>query len=220
MAGLIMSPGIPAMPIPKQKDSLLTLVGLGGAGGRIVSKFADGENDWNEDLDVRYFAIDTDHRSLDYVSDVVHRILLPDSIPPESLGSCIHPRYGRQAGWTHRSRIERIFLSDRTSPYDQSILIFLAGFGGGAGTGLTQTLMWQARQHHPYYSWPTLAMPLSTTLRTTSRRAEMRRIRKASDCSYCLYCPDESDPMRSWEKTHRMVDQAIIDDIRGSLSRC
>ena len=79
VAGLALAPAISAMPLPRTPYVKYAFVGLGGAGGRIVSKLAsDGPTRWgHHDALVELYAIDTDRRSLDYTSDRVRRILLP-----------------------------------------------------------------------------------------------------------------------------------------------
>ena len=216
MAGLVLAPAISAMPVPRSPYVKIAFVGLGGAGGRIVSKLAsDGPARWGDsDAHVELYAIDTDRRSLDYTSDRVRRILLP-GFPSGSMGSCIYPQYARQAAWHHRDKFSGIW--NRQGLPHEPIIIVVAGFGRGAGTGLAQALSWQARQY-TNFTWPMLSMPLSREVHAISIPEEMRRMERATDNSLALFYPDESNVNETVAATIEKVDQQIINDLQGMFS--
>lgn len=214
LAGGVLSRHALALPVPQERAAKLAVVGLGGAGGRIVSKLASATPEWWRDsnLIVEHYAIDTDRRSLDYVSGDVRRILLPE-FPHGSSGSCIDPSFARQVAWRHRHLFKDIWNA-RNLPHDP-IVILVGGFGRGAGTGLSQFLCWQAvQQPHWVNCFPMLSMPFSWEMHAVSLPKEMRRLERAAFCGVCEFNLDESNLDRPVDAAFDKVDEEIAEQIR------
>jgi cell division GTPase FtsZ len=178
MAGLaIAQPGVAGMvdlPTPPR----IAIVGVGGAGGRIVSRAAISMPvTLGSNINVEYFAADTDPRSLDYAGTGVSRIYLRKPYPYE-WGSCIFPAKARKVGWHYREQ-----LADATHGIDlanRKLVVLVAGFGRGAGTGLTQAIAWQSRQVGAT-TIACLAMPYSWEVHAVELSTEMRRLVRAAN---------------------------------------
>jgi cell division GTPase FtsZ len=217
MAGLAITKSVPAIALPQEAlVHKMVIVGLGGTGGRIVSRMASMSPQWwaGSDLFVEHYAIDTDHRSLDRVDASVQRILL-SGYPQDSSGSCIYPMLARKAAWRHRDLFKGIWSTHGISR--DPIVIFVAGFGRGAGTGLAQALSWQARQQNLYAHFPILAMPFSWEAHAVSLTREMNRLECAAEHGLCLHAPDESNPDEPMAVALEKLDRQIIQDITGSV---
>ncbi len=118
----------------KQGYSLASIkvIGIGGAGGNIVSRmsgdFARG---------VEFVVVNTDHQDLDH-SRVRRKIYIGRNLT-RGLGTGMNPELGRQAAEENRSEIaEGLRGAD---------LIFIAaGLGGGTGTGAAPVVAEAAKQ--------------------------------------------------------------------------
>ncbi len=106
--------------IPKSERSIITVVGVGGAGGNAVNYM------WGKGIrNVRFMICNTDQQALDQ-SPVDNVIRLGDN----GLGAGNDPCEGRRAA------MESIdLIRDRLEALNSKMLFITAGMGGGTGTG-------------------------------------------------------------------------------------
>ena len=97
------------------------VVGVGGAGGKIVSRMMEGDRMRG----VEFIAVNTDAQDLDRVS--AHKKVYIGRALTKGLGAGMNPEIGKQAAEENRSEIGEIL--------DGADVVFVtAGFGGGTGT--------------------------------------------------------------------------------------
>lgn len=97
------------------------VVGIGGAGGKIISRMMEGDRMRG----VEFIAINTDAQDLDRV--VAHRKIYIGRALTKGLGAGMNPEIGKQAAEENRSEIgEALEGAD--------VVFVTAGMGGGTGT--------------------------------------------------------------------------------------
>lgn len=100
----------------------IRVVGVGGAGCKVVSRMMDGERVKG----VEFVAVNTDKQDLDYAN--AHRKIYIGKALTRGLGAGMNPDIGRQAAEENRSEIGEAL--------DGSDVVFVTcGMGGGTGTG-------------------------------------------------------------------------------------
>lgn len=107
----------------KQKGAptRIKVVGIGGAGGKIVSRMMEGDRMRG----VEFIAINTDAQDLDRVSS--HKKIYIGRALTRGLGAGMNPEVGKQAAEENRSEIGEAL--------DGADVVFVtAGMGGGTGT--------------------------------------------------------------------------------------
>lgn len=107
----------------KQKTTLtrIKVVGIGGAGGKIVSRMMEGDRMRG----VEFIAVNTDAQDLDRVS--AHKKIYIGRALTRGLGAGMNPEVGKQAAEENRSEIGEAL--------DGADVVFVtAGMGGGTGT--------------------------------------------------------------------------------------
>ncbi len=108
------------LAVEKNKNSIITVVGVGGAGGNAVNHM------WNLGIEgVDFMVCNTDKQAL-RKSPVEFKVLLGE----DGLGAGNDPERGRQAAIISEAEIRRQFEVNGTH-----MLFITAGMGGGTGTG-------------------------------------------------------------------------------------
>lgn len=108
-------------PIGKALIARIKVIGIGGAGGNIVSRMMEGDRMRG----VEYICINTDAQDLDRVH--AHKKIYIGRALTRGLGAGMNPEVGKQAAEENRSEIGEIL--------DGADVIFItAGMGGGTGT--------------------------------------------------------------------------------------
>lgn len=116
---------------PKTGSSIITVVGVGGAGGNAVNHM------WSEGIrGVTFMVCNTDQQSLDK-SPVEQKVRLGS----EGLGAGNDPENGRRAAVESLSEIRQRFEETGTR-----MLFITAGMGGGTGTGASPVIAKLARE--------------------------------------------------------------------------
>ena len=115
------------LSIKKQSPSIITVIGVGGAGGNALNYM------WNIGIkDVNFLACNTDSRALDNLSiPNENKIILGDpSDPLYGLGAGNNPVKGRDMALASIEQIKQFLDSKGTK-----MVFIAAGMGGGTGTG-------------------------------------------------------------------------------------
>lgn len=109
--------------LQKQKNSLtqIKVVGIGGAGGNIVSRMMEGERMRG----VEFIAVNTDSQDLDRVT--AHKKIYIGRALTRGLGAGMNPEIGKQAAEENRSEIGEVLEG-------ADVVFVTAGMGGGTGT--------------------------------------------------------------------------------------
>src|SRR3990167_4519890 len=111
------------MSAAKQKGTLtrIKVVGIGGAGGKIVGRMMEGDRMRG----VEFISVNTDAQDLDRVS--AHKKIYIGRALTRGLGAGMNPEVGKQATEENRSEIGEAL--------DGADVVFVtAGMGGGTGT--------------------------------------------------------------------------------------
>ena len=121
--------GILNFEMPKQKPTIIKVIGVGGGGGNAVNHM------YNEGIhDVSFVVCNTDNQALDSSPVPVHL-----QLGSEGLGAGNRPARARQAA---EESIEGI----RTMLGDGTKTVFItAGMGGGTGTGAAPVIAREAK---------------------------------------------------------------------------
>lgn len=108
-------------PVGKALIARIKVIGIGGAGGNIVSRMMEGDRMRG----VEYICINTDAQDLDRVH--AHKKVYIGRALTRGLGAGMNPEVGKQAAEENRSEIGEIL--------DGADVVFItAGMGGGTGT--------------------------------------------------------------------------------------
>lgn len=119
---------------PKKRGiALIRVVGIGGAGGKIVTRMTEGD----PLRGVEFIAVNTDAQDLDYSS--AHKKIYIGKALTRGLGAGMNPEIGKQAAEENRSEIGEIVEGT-------DILFIVAGMGGGTGTGAAPIIADIARE--------------------------------------------------------------------------
>ncbi len=117
--------------VPRSEKSIITVVGVGGAGGNAVNYM------WDMGIrNVRFLICNTDQQALD-LSPVDNLIRLGDN----GLGAGNDPAEGRRAAM---ESIEQI--RDRLEAMNTRMIFITAGMGGGTGTGAAPVIARLAKE--------------------------------------------------------------------------
>lgn len=111
---------------PKDRNGKLPMtrikvVGIGGAGGNIVSRMMEGDRMRG----VEFIAVNTDAQDLDRVQ--AHKKVYIGRALTRGLGAGMNPEIGKQAAEENRSEIGELLE-------DADVVFVAAGMGGGTGT--------------------------------------------------------------------------------------
>src|SRR5210317_1361273 len=118
--------------LPKNRSSVIKVVGVGGGGSNAVNHMSDvGVNG------VDFIVCNTDAQAL-YHSPVVNKVQLGVSLT-EGLGAGADPDIGREAAKESLSEITRILETGT------KMCFVTAGMGGGTGTGAAPVIAKAAR---------------------------------------------------------------------------
>src|SRR5687768_2187310 len=108
--------------LPKEKSSILKVIGVGGGGGNAVNHM------FNQEIDgVNFIICNTDAQAL-ACSDIPNRVQLGPHLT-QGLGAGANPDIGRQATEESLEEIKRIL------EVNTKMAFITAGMGGGTGTG-------------------------------------------------------------------------------------
>jgi cell division GTPase FtsZ len=187
----------------------VSIVGVGGTGGRLVSYLAKNCPDrlLDSTLTVEHFAVDTDHSALDSVASNVRKIWLP-----EPYMSCIFPAYGRQVAWRHRERLSPLWAAP-----GPKLVMAVAGMGRGTGSGVTQTIAWLGRQANSI----TVAygvVPFSWEINPVRLGPEWRRLERAAHVVTWVAL-DESNQEATLAEIFAECDESVARHVHGMLYR-
>jgi cell division protein FtsZ len=105
----------------KNPIARIVVVGVGGAGGNIVSRMMEGDRMRG----VEYVAVNTDAQDLDRTS--AHKKVYIGRALTRGLGAGMNPEVGKQAAEENRSEIGEILEG-------ADVVFITAGMGGGTGT--------------------------------------------------------------------------------------
>lgn len=113
------------LTMPKQASSIITVIGVGGAGGNAVNHM------WNTGIKgVNFLICNTDQRAMDN-SPVKDKIRLGN----DGLGAGNDPERGREAAVESLDQIKQYIESSGTR-----MVFITAGMGGGTGTGASPVI--------------------------------------------------------------------------------
>ncbi len=119
--------------LPRQEDSIIKVIGVGGGGGNAVNQmFKRGIKD------VGFVVCNTDSQALEE-SEVPIKIQLGESLT-EGLGAGSHPSIGEQSAMENLEDIHKI-LQGKTK-----MAFVTAGMGGGTGTGAAPVIAQAAKK--------------------------------------------------------------------------
>ncbi len=119
--------------LPKQKSSIIKVIGVGGGGGNAVNHMFDlGIQD------VDFLICNTDAQALEK-SSIINKVQIGSTLT-EGRGAGNKPEIGRQAAIESLNEIEEI-LSHNTK-----MVFITAGMGGGTGTGAAPVIAKLARE--------------------------------------------------------------------------
>jgi len=114
----------PRKRTPRSGSQVITkikVVGIGGAGGSIINRMAEGERMRG----VEFIAINTDAQDLDRVT--AHKKIYIGRALTKGLGAGMNPEIGKQAAEENRSEIGEVLEG-------ADVVFVVAGMGGGTGT--------------------------------------------------------------------------------------
>lgn len=113
------------LSMPKQESSIITVIGVGGAGGNAVNHM------WNTGIKgVNFLICNTDQKAMDN-SPVKDKIRLGN----DGLGAGNDPERGREAALESLDQIKQYIESTHTR-----MVFITAGMGGGTGTGASPVI--------------------------------------------------------------------------------
>lgn len=214
-------------PLPTIRDSSIpifriNIIGAGGLGTRLVSRIAKTQYSYDPaEVSIRYFAVDTDRHSLDKLETGLVR---PVWIPAESGagGASIDPSTARRLATFHG---DRLFGTPKISDRDPQasgelnlagapMTIIVAGFGRGAGTGLTQEIARKSLEAGALtmafvtepLSFESTSSPLETKLKTLASTATVVRV-----------CHDESQPEALLKDVLSHAESELVRRVRNLL---
>ena len=113
------------LSMPKQVSSIITVIGVGGAGGNAVNHM------WNTGIKgVNFLICNTDQKAMDN-SPVKDKIRLGQ----DGLGAGNDPERGREAALESLDQIKQYLEAHGTK-----MVFIAAGMGGGTGTGASPVI--------------------------------------------------------------------------------
>ena len=119
------------LTMPKQASSIITVIGVGGAGGNAVNHM------WNTGIKgVNFLVCNTDQKAMDN-SPVKDKIRLGQ----DGLGAGNDPERGREAAMESLDQIKQYIESSGTR-----MVFITAGMGGGTGTGASPVIAKMAHE--------------------------------------------------------------------------
>jgi cell division protein FtsZ len=120
--------------INEELGHLIKVIGVGGGGNNAV------KNMYNKGIEgVDFIVCDTDIQALNK-SDIPHKIQIGEKLT-DGLGAGSNPETGRQTALENIEEIKNILLLNQTL-----MVIIVAGFGGGTGTGATPVIAGEAKK--------------------------------------------------------------------------
>ncbi len=203
----------------------ITVIGLGGFGNRLVSYLPSHNELASLPFGIRldYFGLDTDQAYWLHLANG----FMPQSIPLtvdawDDEGSCDgDPSVARRSAWHQRQKLFGLddnlgFLRLR----ENDLVILVAGLGGGAGTGLAQSIAHKVR----WAGILTVAMvtlPLASESLKVPVLRELQRLRRAADAVITIPQDDASvyldRPMVSDHDVRAWSEYRLADCIVGLL---
>ncbi len=119
------------LTMPKQASSIITVIGVGGAGGNAVNHM------WNTGIKgVNFLVCNTDQKAMDN-SPVKDKIRLGQ----DGLGAGNDPERGREAAMESLDQIKQYIEASGTR-----MVFITAGMGGGTGTGASPVIAKMAHE--------------------------------------------------------------------------
>ena len=107
--------------VDRMRKTKISVIGIGGGGGSIVSEIASGLSR------VNFVAANTDLQSLKIISKKVNRFQFGQNLT-QGLGTGMNVDLGKEAAINEKNRIKKLFQG-------QGLCIIVACLGGGAGSG-------------------------------------------------------------------------------------
>ncbi len=158
------------LTMPKQASSIITVIGVGGAGGNAVNHM------WNTGIKgVNFLVCNTDQKAMDN-SPVKDKIRLGQ----DGLGAGNDPERGREAAMESLDQIKQYIEASGTR-----MVFITAGMGGGTGTGASPVIAKMAHEMG-LLRW-------RTSLRPSASRVPPASIRRCEASRSCA-----STPTRCW----------------------
>jgi cell division protein FtsZ len=196
----------PTTPEPAAKSTPLKIVGVGNAGVNVIEQLrASGLNG------VAFAAVNTDGQSLRTTS-------APEKVHLETkvlrgLGTAGDPERGRSMAEEKLPRLKALCTGVET-------MIIVAGFGGGAGTGVGPILARAAKESGALVlGFVVLPFECEGSLRAQAAQAGVERMREAADLLFCLPNQKAMGLIKegsSLKETFGAANQLLADSIRAA----
>jgi cell division GTPase FtsZ len=167
----------------------ISVIGCGGCGVRFVSHLAErGIPDLPDSWRVDYFGVDTNMGALGYVNESRMETIWLPSDSCEGRPSTARAFAGYCGEWLFgynepdESALER---NGTLRLPGTSLVIVVAGLGGGSGTGFSQLIAHRARQDGAL-TVATVTLPSSHEPRRIGPSGELRRLQRAADAVFAF----------------------------------
>jgi cell division protein FtsZ len=196
----------PTTSQPASRTTPLKVVGIGGAGVNVVEHLIAAR------LNGMAFAVvNTDGQSL-AASSATEKLRLETKVL-RGLGSAGDPDRGRSMAEEQLPRIKALCSGVET-------MIIVAGFGGGAGTGVAPILSRAARESGAtVMAFVVLPFDCEGSLRALAAQVGVERMKEACDLLFCFPNQKAMGLIKegaSLKETFSVANQLLVDSIRAA----